>query len=358
MPEILKTPHGEVRLPAFFPDATYGAVRCADMGDVEEAKVPGLVMNTYHLLSRPGVRTVKALGGLHGFTGWKGPILTDSGGFQLYSMIRENPKFGQIRDNEILYRPEGGDKEILTPEKCIRAQASFGSDIHMCLDQCTGPFDSPEEVALSVTRTLKWARRCREEFDRIYEGGNARPLLFGIQQGGNLPEERERCAQGLREIGFDGCGFGGWPLDEEGKPDWDMLSVAVQAMPHDAPRYAMGVGSPEEIVRCVDMGFRLFDCVIPTREARHNRLYVFTQEPNSADLRQKFCEKYYITDEKHGRGDDAIDETCDCYTCKRYSRAYLRHLIKCGDSLGYRLATIHNLRFYARLMETLRERIP
>jgi len=356
MTSEIRTPHGNVPLPAFFPDGTYGVVRCTDAGDLEQAGIAGVVMNTYHLISRPGAKLMKSYGGLHRFAGWDHPILTDSGGFQLFSMIRENPKFGQIRDNEIIYRPEGGGKEILTPEKCIRAQAAFDSDIFMCLDQCTGPKDSVEDIVTSVNRTLKWARRCRDEFDKLYDGKEIRPLLFAIQQGGNIREERIRCTEGLAEIGFDGCGFGGWPLDEKGNPDYEMLKNAVDAMPQDAPRYAMGVGTPEEIVACVDLGYNLFDCVIPTREARHNRLYVFLGDPDTLDLHGKFYSKYYITDDKHARDMSPVDPHCDCYTCTHYSRAYLRHIIKCGDSLGYRLATIHNLRFYSRLMEAIRKR--
>ena len=205
----LALPHGTVALPAFFPDGTHGAVRCVDAEDLEHCGVPGVVMNTFHLLSRPGVATVKAAGGLNAFTAWKRPILTDSGGFQVFSLIQENPKFGTIRKNEIVFYPEGkGKKSVLTPEKCIQGQFGFGSDVMMCLDYCTRPDDPYEVNRLSVDVTIAWAKRCKEEYLRQLEARKIpmekRPLLFGIIQGGGDEALRRECAQGLVEIGFDG----------------------------------------------------------------------------------------------------------------------------------------------------------
>lgn len=362
---ILSTKHGDVSLPAFFPDGTHGVVRCVDAGDLRRAEVRGLVMNTYHLISRPGAATVKAVGGLHRFAGWDRPILTDSGGFQVFSLIRENAKYGEIRDNEIIFRPEAGGKLILSPEKCIQSQFAFGSDIMMCLDYCTHPGDPEEINRRSVEITIRWGKRCREAYEKLCRQqkleGSARPKLFGIIQGGGSKELRRECADGLKEIGFDGYGFGGWPMDSQGRLVGDILSFTADCMPDDTPKYAMGVGKPEEIVACARMGYNLFDCVIPTREARHNRLYVFTPEGNAPDGKihldtsGTFYRCLYILDDKYIRDPRPLSENCDCECCRNYSRAYLRHLFKVGESLAYRLATIHNLRFYTRLMELLHD---
>ena len=338
--------HGDVKLPAFFPDATRGVVRCIDAQDLTECRVPGLVMNTYHLLNKPGPSTIKALGGLHTFSGWNGPILTDSGGFQVFSLIRENDKFGEIRQNEIVFRPEGkkGKKTVISPEKCIQAQFAYGSDIIMCLDYCTHPDDPPEINRLSVDITIRWARRCKDEYNRLAATSQKKPLIFGIIQGGSDLTLRKECAEALIEIGFDGFGFGGWPLDSQGRLTEDILAYTASLMPDHTPKYAMGIGRPEGIVACHKMGYNLFDCVIPTREARHNRLYVFNEE---------FYEHFYPLDDIYRRDPRPVSDLCDCHTCRNYSRGYLRHLLNIGDSLGLRLATIHNLRFYIMLMERL-----
>ncbi len=354
------TPHGAVDLPAFFPDATYGAIRATGFEDVENAGLQGTVMNTYHLYNRPGPKRVKALGGLHRFTGFPRVILTDSGGFQLYSLIRENPNYGEIRDNEIVFRPDmGSEKLIFTPEKCIQAQLQYGSDIVMALDLCTHPEDPPEAQRRSVELTVKWARRCRDEFDKLTAGRKGpKPLLFGIVQGGSDRALRLECGARLKEIGFDGFGFGGWPLDGNGKLMPSILQDAADAMDDALPKYAMGLGRPEEIVQCVDMGYTLFDCVIPTREARHQRLYAFKKGMDTAEgvraADGKFYSFLYMLDDRHARDAGPADENCDCVLCRRYSRAYLHHLFKTDDPQAFRLATAHNLRFYGRLMELIR----
>ena len=356
----LTTPSGTVPLPAFFPDATYGAVRATGFEDCEGAGLMGCVMNTYHLYNRPGARLVKTLGGLHAFTGWRGVILTDSGGFQLYSLIHENAEYGEIRDNEIIFRPDKSrDKMTFTPEKCIQAQFQYGSDIMMCLDVCTAPDDPDEAQRRSVELTVKWAARCRSEYDKLVKNiKGPRPLLFGIVQGGADRALRLECGERLKAIGFDGFGFGGWPLDPDGQLREDILQDAADAMDPEKPRYAMGIGRPEEIVKCVAMGYTLFDCVIPTREARHQRLYRFREGMDTpAGVRTpdgKFYSFVYILDDAHVRDPGPVDPSCDCVLCRRYSRAYLHHLFKIGDGQAMRLATAHNLRFYGRLMELLR----
>ena len=358
MPDKLITPHGEIALPAFFPDATYGTVRATGMAAVESTGTPGMVMNTYHLYNRPGARLIKSLGGLHRFTGWDKAILTDSGGFQLFSLIRENPAYGEIRRNEIVFRPErGSEKMTFTPEKCVQSQLQFGSDIMMALDVCTHPDDPMDVQRQSVDATIRWGARCREEYDRQTRRMDKKPLLFGIVQGGADAELRMKCGQELEQIGFDGYGFGGWPLDGDGNMRYDILKAAADAMPDTKVKYAMGLGRPEEIVKLVDMGYTLFDCVIPTREARHQRLYAFKPGMDNAQgvHADSFYNFVYILDDKHCRDDRPVDESCDCEMCRRYPRAYLHHLFKVGDSQAYELATTHNLRFYARLMEFLRK---
>ena len=352
MIERLLTPAGEIPLPAFFPDATYGGVRAGSFADVYAAGLFGLEMNSYHLMSKPGAKLVKSLGGLHGFTGYRRAILTDSGGFQLYSLIRENAEYGEIRDNEIIFRPDMGEKKLVyTPEKCIQAQYQYGSDILMALDLCTHPDDPYEVQKRSVELTVRWGARCRAEFDKLMKGKKEKPLLFGIVQGGSFPELRRECGTRLEEIGFDGYGFGGWPLDGQGALREDILQMAADAMPDHKIKYAMGLGKPEEIVACVKMGYQLFDCVIPTREARHQRLYVF--QPG-ATLEEKFYKHLYIMDDKYCRDGGPIEEGCDCEACKNHSRAYLQHLFRMNDPAAMRLATAHNLRFFGRLMERLR----
>ena len=359
----IKLPHGSVRLPAFFPDGTRGAVKCLDFLDLESCGVSGIVANAYHLINNPGRSTVKSLGGLNKFIGWRHPILTDSGGFQVFSQIGENSKFGEIQEDQIVFRPENSDEKIIfTPEKCICAQFDYSPDIMMCLDYCTHPDASPEITKKAVDITIKWAKRCKDEYDNIIKSRKIkdRPLIFGIIQGGNDKILRKECASALVEMGFDGFGFGGWPLDEQNNLTYDILAYTADQMPDNLIKYAMGIGKPEEIAACFKMGYTLFDCVIPTREARHNRLYIFDEQYGSVDeidFSQNFYKYHYIADDKYRRDSRPVSQVCDCLCCKNHSRAYLGHLARIGDPLALRLATIHNLRFYTMLTELLAAKI-
>ena len=357
IPKYLSLPSGEIPLPAFFPDATHATVRSCGFDAVTDAGLYGLEMNTWHLYNKPGAKLIKSLGGLKRFSGWNGAVLTDSGGFQLYSMIRENPEYGEIREKEILFRPNlDEDKLHYTPEKCIQAQFMYASDIMMGLDLCTHPDDPIEEQRRSVELTVKWGKRCREEYDRLVKGiKGPRPLLFGIVQGGADRELRLECGRRLEEIGFDGYGFGGWPTDENRKLREDVLQMCADAMPDNKIKYAMGVGRPEEIVCLVKMGYSLFDCVIPTREARHQRLYVFSRDADVMRDDGKFYNFMYIMDEKYTRDGSPVDEECGCELCRKHSRAYLQHLFKVGDTRAGELASAHNLYFYGRLMQKIRK---
>jgi queuine tRNA-ribosyltransferase len=354
----LLTRHGALSVPTFLPDATRAAVRGVTADDLHSAGIQALVVNAFHLLRRPGVRVVQAAGGVHRFMGWDGPILSDSGGFQVYSLIRQNPDYGVIRANEVIFRePETGERWTLTPERVIQIQYQLGSDIVVCLDDCTD-VDAPlEEQQRAVERTIRWARRCRQEFDRLVgqSQSEARPLLFAVVQGGASEELRRQCAQALVEIGFDGFGFGGWPLAPDGTLLTDVLRWVVDALPPGAPKHALGIGSPEHVVTTHALGYHTFDSSFPTRDARHNRLYVWrdgypAQRPRPGD---DFRRTVYILDDRYHADREPIDPTCDCQACRTYSRAYLHHLFKIGDTSAERLATLHNLRFYTRLMEAI-----
>jgi queuine tRNA-ribosyltransferase len=350
----LETRHGAVRLPAFFPDATRAVVRTVDAEDLRRCGVQGLVVNAFHLASTPGAGLIKSQDGVHAFMGWTAPVLADSGGFQAMSMIRENARYGTISDAGIHYRnPDSKRRLKLTPEKCVQIQFDLGADVMMCLDDCPSPDATEAEVDDAVRRTVAWAGRCKDEFERQVAvrrmPKDDRPLLFGIIQGGYDREKRRCCAEQLWPMGFDGYGFGGWPLDPEGNLAKETLADTAALMPDHQVKYALGVGSPQNLVRCWEMGYRLFDCVLPTRDARHKRLYV--EEPARGPFAHSFL---YMQDEKHKRDRRPVSEVCDCPCCAHYSRSYLHHLFVIGDVLAQRLATLHNLRFYARLMERLR----
>lgn len=354
--------HGTVRFPAFFPDGTYGVVKTTDSADLAGCGVDGIVMNAFHLYAKPGISILKRHGGINAFIGFDRPVLTDSGGFQVFSLLRENAKNGCVRENDIILRPnQDAEKIIYSPEKCVQFQFAIRSDIIMCLDYCTHPDDAAEVQRKSVETTIRWAKKCKTEYETQLKNykyaADRRPLLFGIIQGGNDRALRRYCAERLIEIGFDGFGFGGWPLDGEGKLTTDILKYTAELMPACGVRYAMGLGKPEEIVALADMGYDLFDCVIPTREARHQRLYVYSvSSASDIDIRaEKFYQYLYIMDDKYTADTAPVSAACDCLCCRKYSRSYLKHLFTVGDPLAQRLATIHNLRFYTMLTERLQK---
>jgi queuine tRNA-ribosyltransferase len=357
---VLVTRRGDVRLPAFLPDATRGVVRAVDSADLEACHVPALMMNAFHLQRHPGVRLVQSVGGAHAFAGWRRPVFTDSGGFQVFSMIRQSSSFGSITKDGAIFRLAAGDrKHILTPEKAIQAQLQLGADVVTCLDDCTHESAPRAEQEASVARTIAWAKRCRVEFDRLIGGKRAgpagRPLLFAVIQGGNDRDLRRACAEALLDIGFDGYGLGGWPLDESGQLLADIIEYTASLVPEGIPLHALGVGKPESVVACARFGYSTFDCALPTRDARHGRLYAFQAASlGEVDVtRGDFYRSFYIDDPKNRSSSGPLSDACDCLACSRYSRAYLHHLHEIRDPLFARLATIHNLRFYTQLMEVL-----
>lgn len=356
----LLTAHGPLRAPCYIPDATRGFVRSIDASDLEAVGIPALMINAYHLMTRPGIRVVQRLGGLHAFAGWSGPIVTDSGGFQVFSLIRQNPKHGQIRDHEIVFRPpDGKDKLILTPEKVVQTQFRLGADVMVALDDCTGPEAPPEEQRRAVDRTVAWARRAREEFERQLAQRRSEgppPILVAPIQGGNDAALRRDCAKALLDAGLQAFGFGGWPLDENGALQLEMFEVLHELLPADAPLFALGVGKPDHLAAITALGrLAVFDSSLPTRDARHHRLYLFRDPPTDAPVPvgSSFYERLYILDKKHATDPEPISPHCDAVCCRRYSRGYLHHLFKCDDPLSWRLATLHNLRFYTQLSDRL-----
>ena len=363
-PNHFKCLHGEFDLPQFLPDATFGQVRGLSAEETARCGIQAMMMNTFHLMQKPGASTVKSLGGLHAMSGWDRAIFSDSGGFQAYSLIRQDSKFGQFSDNGLSFKPENSSRKfLLSPEKCIQLQLSFGSDLLFCLDDCTHIDDDMTQQELSVDRTIRWAARCRAEFDRLLDEKKTapadRPKLFAVVQGGNSPELRRRCAEALLEIGFDGYGYGGWPLDSEGNLVEDMVRITRELIPDEFPLHALGIGHPPYVARCAEMGYGLFDSAMPTRDARHSRLYVFKYIPDKKALLEKddWFGYVYVQDKRYIKSSQPIEEGCDCPACRKYSLGYLRHLYKLNDSLYHQLATQHNLRFMARLMDLLREKL-
>jgi queuine tRNA-ribosyltransferase len=331
----IMTSHGEVQTPVFMPVGTQGTVKALLPETLSELGVEMILGNTYHLYLRPGHQLIRDLGGLHHFMHWDKPILTDSGGFQVYSLgaLRKINEAGVLFQSHI-----DGSRHFISPEIAVSIQEALGSDIVMCLDECTPYPVTLREAEKSLDLTLQWAVRSKKA------AKNSEQALFGIVQGGMYPDLRKKSVEKLVEINFDGYALGGLSV---GEPKEIMMNTVVNInplLPFDKPRYLMGVGLPEDIVACVDHGVDLFDCVIPTRSARNGLL--FTNH-----------EKVVI---KHARYRDdplPVDRLCDCYTCRNYSRAYLRHLFMAKEILAMVLNTIHNVRFYMRLMERIREAI-
>ncbi len=335
---ILKTPRGEIPTPVFMPVGTLGTVKSLSNDDIESTGAGIILANTYHLYLRPGMEVISLFGGLHRFMGWKKPILTDSGGFQIFSlgsMARITPRGYAFRSHI------DGSSHILTPEDTTKIQGIIGSDIMMCLDQCI-PYPSDENTARKAADlTINWALRCLAEKEKNIESSG---LLFAIVQGGMFPGLRKMCAQELSAHDFPGYAVGGVSVGEEKPLMYEICHVTLELLPEAKPRYVMGVGTPADIVTLVGMGADMFDCVIPTRNARNGQLFTDNGPININNAR-------FRTDKQ------PIDSRCSCYTCKNHSRAYLHHLYRNRELLAYRLNTIHNVTYYISLMQRIREAI-
>jgi len=330
---------GMVQTPAFMPVGTYGTVKSVTPEEVAESGAEILLGNTFHLMLRPGTKIIRKHGGLHEFMHWDGPILTDSGGFQVFSLAAMR----ELSEEGVQFQsPVNGDVVFLTPEKSIEVQHDLNSDVTMIFDECTPYPASESEARESMELSLRWAGRSRQRFDELRDADPGRgEALFGIVQGGIYDNLREESLEGLRKIGFDGYAIGGLAVGEPEHERIAVLDELMPRMPDEHPRYLMGIGTPVDIAEAVLRGVDMFDCVIPTRHARNGQL--FTSRGTV-----KFRHARYADDTS------SPDPDCDCYTCSNYSLAYLRHLVKCGEILGPRLATIHNLYYYQQLMKALR----
>ena len=353
-----------VRFPIFLPDATRAVVRSLDSVDLQKVGTEGLVVNTYHLMQNPGLSVLKDYKGIGNYMGFSGLITSDSGGFQIMSLLHQKKMQGEITEKgiEFLWLRKGKkEKILLTPEKCIQAQFTIGADIFVCLDYFTNPDGTEIELERSVKLTIDWAKRCKvqylKEIDKRGIKKSRRPLLMGVIQGGEHKNLRAKCARALVDLDFDIYGYGGWPMDSKGKFNRDLFQYNASLTPDTKPRFALGVGMPEDIILGFQLGYHFFDCVLPTRDARHYRLYTFKKKPNKALLLsgQKFYDFIYINKDRYMRDQKPISQYCSCYTCQHYSKAYLNQLFKIKESLAWRLATIHNLYFYNSLIQQLRE---
>ena len=348
----MTTPHGDVETPAFMPVGTQGTVKALTQQMLEQAGASIILGNTYHLYLRPGLSTINQLGGLHRFMSWEHPILTDSGGFQVFSLnsLRKLSKEGVEFQSHL-----DGSTHFLSPERSMEIQAALGSDIVMAFDECT-PFPATRDEALtSLTLTEQWARRSKLRLGELDNDPaaaenagitivNQTQALFGINQGSTYLDLREQSLEGLVDIGFDGYAIGGLSVGEEKDAMFEVVSHIAPLMPDDRPRYLMGVGTPEDILESVALGVDMFDCVMPTRNARNGQLFTSRGKLNIKNARYR---------------DDAqpIDDACRCAVCTRYSRAYVRHLYMSGEILGSVLSSLHNISFYLDMMGTMRQAI-
>jgi queuine tRNA-ribosyltransferase len=343
-----ETPHGVVQTPAFMPVGTQGAVKAIRHRDVEDAGAEIILANTYHLMLRPGDQLIARRGGLHRFIGWPRPILTDSGGFQVFSLAQrrliteEGADFQSHLD---------GSRHLLTPERATDIQARLGSDIAMVLDECLALPATRDEVASSMTRSLRWAARCRIRLEALRSGpvdgvdmSNHGQAQFGIIQGGVFQDLRNESVDATASIGFEGYAIGGLSVGEPIEEMYAVTDATARRLPANRPRYLMGAGTPEDLVECVARGIDMFDCVLPTRNARNGQL--FTSEG-----------RINIKNARYAEDDGPLDPQCGCYTCRHHSRAYLRHLFAAGEMGAGALNTLHNLSFYLDTMRRIRDAI-
>ena len=333
-------PRGVVETPAFMPVGTYGTVKAVDPEQLRAAGSRIILGNTFHLMLRPGVEVIRAHGGLHQFMGWRGPLLTDSGGFQVWSL----KSLRKLDEEGVEFRsPVDGDLVRLTPESSITVQHHLDADVVMVLDECTPYPIGERDARASMELSLRWAARSRRQFDAL-KPANSTAALFGIVQGGIYPSLRHVSMDGLAEIGFDGYAVGGLAVGESEGERLAVLEALEPAMPRERPRYLMGVGTPQDLIRAVARGMDIFDCVIPTRHARNGQL--FTRDG-----------KINIRNGRYRNDTSPVDPACSCSACRGYSRAYIRHLQQCNEILGSTLATVHNLHFYHTLMAEMRDAI-
>jgi len=360
--KFFKTITGEqIPLPVFFPDATRAVLKTLDSTDIESTKTPGILVNTFHLYNSPGGSVIKEHKGVRNFMNFHGGCISDSGGFQVMSVAKQFSGNDSVTDKGVNFKLPGTTKKIMfTPKTSIDFQFLLKSDMVVVLDDFTDLQANLSRQRETVERTIKWAKICKKIYLKKCEDQKMpeelRPYLLGIVQGGHNLDLRKECTERLVEIGFDGLGYGGWPMTDNNEFNFDIPKVIGENCPSDYLLYGLGVGKPHEIVQMVKMGWQVFDCVLPTRDARHKRLYVYNAKSiDDIDVNQSKFYEYFVPDkEKYYHDSHPVSSACDCLLCTHYDRSYLRHLFAIGDMTAGRLATIHNLRFYSILMEKLR----
>lgn len=357
IPSGMTTRRGDIAFPQFVPDATRAVVRGVPTGALTAHGVDTVLVSTAHLANQPGASVVKALGGIHRFMGWDGPIISDSGGFQVFSLLTGQKGLATVSDSGLSYRfsPKQRFRD-LTPKSCIETQLRLGADIIYCLDYCTHPLAPLAEQERAVALTIRWATECRAAFDSAQASvaPEQRPKLFAVVQGGQHEELRARCANALVELGFDGYGFGGYPI-AEGQLVEEVEMVA-DLLPRGSVLHGLGIGTPENLVAAWRSGYSIFDCTLPTRNARRGVLYTNLDEAAIASGAKKVGQIARLTEERWIRANGPVDPGCDCELCQRYPAGFLAHLFRIEDNLAHTLASAHNLRFYTRLVTALRAR--
>jgi len=344
--------------PLFFPDATRGEVRQLSFEDVNKVGLPGILVNTFHLLRLVGTEKTIEAGGIHKYLGWDGAMISDSGGFQVMSIAKKYGGNNTVTDEGVTFTLDSVDHHF-TPEDSIKYQMAMMTDLMVVLDDFTPLTATHEEAEVTVKRTTLWAKRCKEtylaECERLGIPEDKRPYLIGVVQGGEYEDLRLKSIKELTEIGFDGYGYGGFPM-KAGKFDEKMAKFMADNLPKDSVLYGLGIGKPDDIVKCVNCGWQIFDCVLPTRDARHGRLYVYTAESmDKIDLtKESFYGHYNPRQALHLEEQTPVSSACDCELCTTLTRADFAQMWRARDERVLRLATIHNLRFYAILMEKLR----
>jgi len=367
---VIKTAHGKLATPFFMPDATRGVVKLLSEKEVASTKTPAMVVNTFHLYLQPGPELIKKAKGVHKFMDCARPLLSDSGGFQVFSLIHRSSNMGSINDDKVIFKsPIDGSRHELTPERSIQIQFDLGVDMMVCLDDCPPNEFSRADLEKAVERTIAWAKRCKAEYLRQIKvrriTSAKRPLLFGVVQGGAELDLRERCAKELAMIGFDGYGFGARPIDKNGKFLAEVMFKTAAYIPANTIRFALGVGTPDDIYRSYLMGWDMFDCVIPTREGRHGRLFYFNSKfkefKTPSNLTKPITEapSFYqtlnISNAEFINDFSPINSQSKIPELRQYTKAYLHHLFRINEPLGQKLATLNNLEFFAGLMTYLRK---
>ena len=352
---ILKLKRGDVQTPFFMPDATRGFVKSLSLEDLKQTGAEVLVVNTFHLYLSPGLEVIRKAGGIHNFINWRGPLLSDSGGFQVFSLIHRKNRAGKIHDDHVEFRsPYDGLKHKLTPRKSIQIQFDLGVDMMVCFDDCPPNHSNAHKLRASVERTIAWARECKDEYEKQIKirkiKTNEKPLLFGVVQGGADLKLREYCAQELIKIDFDGYGFGAMPVDKDGNFMDEILQRTAEFLPNDKPRFALGIGRIKDIVKCINWGWDMFDCVIPTREGRHGRVI----DNWSLDNNEITCKRKNLINARFRNDFNDFAPNSKIKDLKKISNAFMHHAFKTKDPMAGRLGSLRNLEEYYKVINLFR----